>query len=156
MDKFAASTPLQSAARNTLIELSQTTSESTSSALQDGNIQYFLDQLPTGNAYKTNLQVMQKVDEYRKCLLDIMMRTRNNGSCNIRRDELFILFEYCVGGMSRSPTTFTKFLGHRQMAIKPISIEGKTERGVSITWAEPDKMPELLNNYFPEHKGAKA
>lgn len=156
MDKFAASTPLQSAARNTLIELSQTTSESTSSALQDGNIQYFLDQLPTGNAYKTNLQVMQKVDEYRKCLLDIMVRTRSNGSCNIRRDELFILFEYCVGGMSRSPTTFTKFLGHRQMAIKPISIEGKTERGVSITWTEPDKMPELLNNYFPEHKGAKA
>ena len=155
MDKLAASTPLQSAARNMLIDLSQTTSESTSSALQEGDVQYFLDQLPTGNAYKTNLPVMQKVEEYRKCLYDILARTRNNGVCNIRRDELFILFEYCVGGMSRSPTTFTKFLGHRQMAIKPVSIEGKTERGVTVTWAAPDKMPELLSSYFPEHKGVK-
>jgi hypothetical protein len=155
LDKQAASTPLQSAARNTLIELSQTTSESTSSAIQEGNLQYFLDQLPTGNTWKLNLQNAQRVEEYRKCLLDVMLRVRSTGACNIRRDELFIIFDYTVGGMSKSPTTFTKFLGHRQLTIKPISIDGKTERGIPVTWAEPEKLPELISSYFPEHKGVK-
>jgi hypothetical protein len=57
--------------------------------------------------------------------------------------------------MSRSPTTFTKFLGHRQLTIKPISIDGKTERGIPVTWTEPEKLPELISSYFPEHKGVK-
>lgn len=156
MDKLAASTPLQSAARSTLIDLSQTTSESTSSALQEGNLQYFLDQLPTGNAWKLNTQTMNHVEEYRKALLTVMLRTRSSGACNIHRDELFTLFDYTVGGMSKSPTTFTKFLGHRQLAIKPVSIEGKTERGISLNWTAPELIAQLISNYFPEHKGVKA
>lgn len=155
LDKLAASTPLQSDARNTLIELSQTTSESTSSAFQEGNLQYFLDQMPTGNNWKLNLANAQRIEEYRKVIYDIMVRTRTNGGCNIRRDELFVIFNYAVGGMSPSPTTFTKFLGHRQITIRPVSIEGKTERGITITWAEPEKIPALIASYFPEHKGVK-
>ena len=52
VDKLAASTPLVSAARNNLIQLSLTTAESTAAALTIGDMGFFLDQLPTDDTYK--------------------------------------------------------------------------------------------------------
>lgn len=156
VDKQAASTPLNSAARNNLIELSQTTSESTATALQDGNFEFFVDQLPTSTAYKSNMVMLNKVEEYRKVLLDVMTRTRPNGACNVSRDELFILFNFTVGNMSPSPATFTRFLGHRQLTVKPVSVDGKIVRGMSFTWADAAKFPDYTDNHYPELKPAKA
>ena len=155
VDKNAASTPMQSAARDTLIDLSQSTSESTATAIKEGNMEYFLDQLPTGDAYKANLMALNKVEEYRKTLFDIICRTRPTGLCNIRRDELYVIFEYTVGGMKSSPATFTRFLGHRQIAVKPIAFGTKSERGVQVNWAQPDDMAKHLKNYFSDMKVSK-
>ena len=150
VDKSAASTPLNSEARNTLIELSQTTSESTASALQEGNFEFFLEQLPTTNAYKSNLVALNKVEEYRKTLADIMGRTKPTGTCNISRDELYVIFNFTVGGMSPSPTTFSRFLGHRQIEVKPISLDGRIVRGTTVTWADVGKFTKYLHDHYPE------
>lgn len=152
VDKNAVSTPMNNMARDTLIELSQTTSESTASAVKEGNFQFFLDQLPTGDAYKANTLAVGKVEEYRKALVDVMGRTREDGTCNVRRDELYIMFNYVVGGMSASPAMFTRFLGHRQIGVKPVSIGGKVERGVPVIWSGATKFNEHMKNYFPDYK----
>lgn len=156
VDKHAAATPLQSAARNTLIELSQTTSESTSTALKEGNMTFFLDQLPSTDAYKLNILTLGKVEEYRKVLIDMIARTKPNGHCGVSRDELFTLFDFTVGGMSPKPAMFSKFLGHRQIEIKPISINSKTVRGVMLTWRDMAKFPAYMAEHFPELKTTKA
>lgn len=156
VDKDAASTPMQSAARDTLIDLSQSTSESTASAIKEGNMEFFLDQLPTGDAYKANLLTLNKVEEYRKTLFDIICRTKSNGVCNIRRDELYVIFEYTVGGMKSSPATFTRFLGHRQITVKPIAFgNDRSHRGVQVTWAAPDDMAKHLKEHFSDMKVSK-
>lgn len=152
VDKQQASTPLKSAARDHLIELSQTTSESTASALKEGKFHFFLDQLPTGDAYKTNQMTFNKVEDYRKVLHAVIGRTKSDGICNIRRDELFTLFNYTVGGMSESPTTFTRFLGHKQVDVKPVSISGKIERGTQTTWHDLKEFPKYLTEYFSDMK----
>ncbi|NQW80050.1 MAG: hypothetical protein HQ445_02620 [Polaromonas sp.] len=152
VDKRAASTPLQSAARDALIELSQTTSESTSTALKEGDMGFFMDQLPSSDAYKTNMLTLNKVEEYRKVLLDMISRTKTSGMCGVSRDELFTLFDFTVGGMSAKPAMFSKFLGHRQIDIKPISQSGKTVRGANIAWADTAQFPSYLTNHFPEIK----
>ena len=152
VDKLQASTPLKSAARDHLIELSQTTSESTASALKEGNFEFFLDQLPTGDEYKTNQLAYNKVEDYRKVLFMVIARTKADGTCNIRRDELFTIFNYTVGGMNDSPTTFTRFLGHKQVDIKPVSINGKTERGTQTVWADVGEFPQYLKDYFGDMK----
>jgi hypothetical protein len=152
VDKIQASTVLQSSARTTLIELSQTTSESTASALNEGNMQFFLDQLPTSDLYKTDHLSLNRVETYRRTLFDIIQRTRSDGNCNIRRDELFVIFDYTVGGMNPSPTTFTRFLGHRQITVKPVSIQGKTDRGTTTTWQDVASFPAYLKATFAEIK----
>lgn len=154
VDKQQASAPLQSEARDHLISLSLTTAESTAQALKDGDMAFFLDQLPTTDSYKLNMLTLNRVDNYRHTLADIMQRTMQTtfGHCNVSRDELFVIFDYTVGGMNPSPTSFTKYLGHRQLEIKPVSIGQKTIRGVPVRWMKADLFPEMMKAYFPEIK----
>lgn len=150
VDKSQASTVLQNESRNTLISLSQTTSESTATALTEGDMAYFIDQLPTDDSYKLDPRRLTAVEEYRRTLCNLLLRTKPNGLCNIHRDELFVLFNYMVGDMSPSPAKFTKFLGHRQLEIKPLLIPGhaKTGRGITVTWNGLANFPTLLKNHF--------
>ncbi len=57
--------------------------------------------------------------------------------------------------MSASPATFTRFLGHRQIAIKPVSIGGRVERGIQVTWSGAAAFPEHMKTLFPDYKVAK-
>lgn len=150
VDKSQASTVLQNESRNTLISLSQTTSESTATALTEGDMAYFIDQLPTDDSYKLDPRRLATVEEYRRTLCNLLLRTKPNGLCNIHRDELFVLFNYMVGDMSPSPAKFTKFLGHRQLEIKPLLIPGhaKTGRGITVTWNGLANFPTLLKSHF--------
>lgn len=156
VDKLQASTPLQSAARDTLITLSQTTSESTADAVREGNMGYFIDQLPDNDSYKTDARQLPIVESYRRALCDIMSRTKPGQPCNVKRDELYALFNHTVGGISASPATFTRFLGHRQLDIKPVAIAGgKTERGLTVSWQADHTFPALLKSHFADMKGSK-
>jgi len=152
VDKDQARTVLQSAARNTLIELSQTTSESTASAVQEGDMEFFLDQLPTDDSYKVDAKRLALVEEYRRTLCNILSRTKADGKCNVQRDELFVIFNYTVGGMSASPTTFTRFLGHRQIEVKPVSVYNKIVRGVPVAWTSAVNFPKHLKEHFSDMK----
>jgi hypothetical protein len=152
-DTQMAATPLDNEARTTLIALSQTTAESTASALTEGDIEYFLDQLPTDDKYKQDMQRLTKVNGYKRTLFDIMQRTnQTTGACNISRDELFSIFENTVGGMNPSPTSFTKYLGHRQLKIVVVFINGKSVRGISVTWQHPNKMSALMKTHLNDMK----
>ena len=150
VDKRAASTPLNSAARNTLIELSQTTAESTAGALMEGTFEFFLEQLPTSDAYRTNVLAKTKVDVYKRTLRDIIDRSKPGAHCNISRDELFIMFDFAVGNMSPSPTTFARYLGHRQIAVRPVSIDGKTVRGIPVDWKDMNKSAQFIKDYLTD------
>lgn len=152
VDKVQASTVMQSEARNTLINLSQTTSESTASALQEGDMTFFLDQLPTDDSYKIDPKRLALVEEYRRTLCNILSRSKSGGQCNVQRDEMFVIFNYTVGGMSASPTTFTRFLGHKQIEVKPVSVYGRIVRGIPVTWKDADTFPDVLRSHFGDMK----
>jgi len=154
VDKDQARTVLENESRSTLISLSQTTSESTATALTEGDMNFFIDQLPTDDSYKLDPKRLAAVEEYRRTLCDILARTKPTGACNLHRDELFIMFNYMVGDMSPSPAKFTKFLGHRQLEIKPLLIPGhtKTARGIAVTWTNPADFPAILKSHFPDMK----
>ena len=155
MDKTQANNIMESAARNTLIELSQTTSESTASALRAGDMDFFIEQLPTDDSYKLDMKRLALVEEYRRTLCNIISRTKATGQCNVQRDELFVIFNYTVGGMNPSPTTFTRFLGHKQIEVKPVSVYNKVVRGIPVTWGGAAGFPALLKTHFNDMKVAK-
>lgn len=148
VDKERAATPLENEARDNLIQLSQTTAESTASAIQEGDFTYFIDQLPTDNTHRYSVQDQEKIDKYRRTLYDLLTRTRADGACNLSRDELFNIFDYTVGGMNKSPTSFAKYLGHRQIYVKSVAIHGRTVRGIQTEWKSPQDFPQLVTTHF--------
>lgn len=148
----AAHTPLNSEARGNMIELSQTTSESTASAFQEGTMQFFIDQLPTSEAYKADQRSLNHVENYRAVICALIDRAAKTGRCAVLRDELFTIFNYTVGGMSESPATFSRFLGHRQITIKPVKFGDKTQRGILVEWADLERFAQFRKDYFSEIK----
>ena len=151
VDKLLACTVLKSSARNTLIELSQTTSETAASAIREGNLGFFIDQLPTDDSYKLNQLALNKVEEYRRVLFNIINRAKSNGACNILRDELYTMFNYTVGGMSPSPGVFTRFLGHKQISIKNVFV-GKAQKGIQAQWTDIQEFSNYIKDNFPDLK----
>lgn len=151
-DQSLAATVLENQSRSTLIGLSQTTSESTVTALNEGDMDFFIDQLPTDDSYKLDPRRLAAVEGYRRTLCNLITRTKPTGACNIHRDELFVLFDYTVGDMSPSPAKFTKFLGHKQLEVKPLLIPGhaKTGRGITVGWTNPANFSNLLKTHFSD------
>ena len=152
LDEDAAHTPLNSEARGNMIELSQTTSESTAAALQEGTMQFFIDQLPTSDLYKADQRSLNHVENYRAVICALIDRSSKTGRCVILRDELFTIFNYTVGGMSESPATFSRFLGHKQINIKPVKHGERTQRGILVEWADHERFAQFRKDYFQEIK----
>lgn len=154
VDKERAATPLENEARTNLIQLSQTTAESTASAIQEGDFTYFIDQLPTDSTQRYSIQDQEKIDKYRRTLYDLLTRTRADGACNLSRDELFSIFDYTVGNMNKSPTSFAKYLGHRQIHVKSVAIAGRTVRGIQTEWKNTKDFPQLVTTHFNDIQSA--
>lgn len=157
LDKVAAATPLDTEDRNTLISISETAIDSVSSALLDGNMSFFIDQLPTSNKYNSDVLAQNRVLDYKDTLLDILKRTDAlTGKVNIARDELRTIFEYTVGKIPESPNKFTSLLKHHRIHIKKVWGGDKTVNGISCEFKDVPDFDKYLKAHFTVPKKAKA
>lgn len=156
VDEARAQTVIQTEDRDTMIEISETAVDTVSSALLEGNMTFFIDQLPTGRKTKTNMLEIDRLNDYRDTLRDILRRAdHETGKVNIHRDELRSLYEYTVGNMSASPNKFTSLIKHHRVHIKKVWIGDKTVSGVSVIFREADKFPGYLKDYFDDKGSTK-
>jgi hypothetical protein len=135
VDKQAARTVLDTADRNTLISISASSVDTATSALLEGDFQFFVDQMPSSDAYKTNALEMNRVEDYRKVLTALLDRTNTaTGACAITRDELRTMFDYAVGDMPKSPNKFTSLLKHHRLHMTNVRVANATPRGIYVEW----------------------
>lgn len=139
--------------RENMIALSETSVDTVSNALNDGTFSFFLDQLPTDESHKRNALRMQQVEEYTDVLKKLLLRTADNGMCNISREELRTLFDYVVGNIPHSPNKFTSLLKHHRVHITAVWVDNKTVRGIPVTWSDVASFPQYAKQYF--NQGAK-
>ena len=102
-----AGTVLQSADRDTMISISESSVDTVGSALLRGDFSFFIDQLPTDNSHLRNSLQANRVKDYELVLRNLIARTQPGGSCTISREELRTMFDFAVGGMPTSPNKFT-------------------------------------------------
>lgn len=151
VNREKARTPLITEDRDRLISTTTSSADDVAHALSKDNAQmgFFLDQLPTDKKIRP-LVVQQKIDDYRKTLGDIVLRTihRGDGKCNISRDELYDIFEYTVGKMPATPNKFTKFLAHRHIHTEKVRID-KPVYGIQVSFKDFSLFPEYLKEHWP-------
>ncbi len=90
--------------------------------------------------------------------LDKLLRAKpdKNGLCTltspskITRDELFVLFNYCVGGLDPAPKRFTNLLRHKRIVTKRMRVENELPYGIEVTWtATKEWCQEHTSNKQP-------
>jgi hypothetical protein len=63
----------------------------------------------------------------------------------LTRDELYTIFEYCVGNIPASPNKFTALLRHRGIQIETIRDGSTTTRGIYVQWIiEEKRLSEIV------------
>lgn len=159
VDVDAARTVLHTNDRSTMISISESSIDTVANALLDGDFGFFIDQLPTSDAYKANANENNKVENYKDVLKALLGRTNlTNGACSISRDELRTLAEYTVGGMPTSPNKFTSLLKHHRIHIGPVWVPAKTVNGIKTLWrdvARWNKYTDVLVPPAPVSQGTK-
>jgi predicted ATPase len=156
MDEVKASSVLESEDRSHMIAISESSADTVASALLEGRFEFFMDQLPTSEAYKGNALEINRVEEYRRVLNDLLTRTdRNSGACNISRDELRTVFDYTVGGIPNTPNKFTTYLKHHRIHIGKVWLHGSTVNGLKLMWQDTDKWNTYLKTFAPAKTSAQ-
>jgi hypothetical protein len=70
----------------------------------------------------------------------------------LTRDELYVVFQHCVGNMPTTPAKFSKLLGHKNLHVVPIKTNNKdTARGIYVTWEiHKDVLAQLVEQHTPK------
>lgn len=143
-----AGTVLQSADRDTMISISESSVDTVGSALLDGDFNFFVEQLPTDNSHVRNALQANKVKDYEDVLRNAMARTQPSGDCAVAREELRTLFDFTVGGMPTSPNKFTSLLKHHRIHMDAVWVNNKTVRGIKVRWKDMTQFPTYLSQHL--------
>lgn len=132
-------TPLENEDRARLMSINRTSVDEVADAILSGDLEFFFDSLPNNDdpifatpiaaAYRQLLERILVHGEQWKCLA---------------RDELFIIYDYCVGGMPDTPNKFTAMLKHHRLYLKKVRRGDSLFKGVDIKWAHNAKWFEEM------------
>lgn len=145
MDRSKAMTVIESEDRNTMIGIGESSIDTVSSAILEGNFEFLIDQLPSGHTYADNTLSAIKLDNYKHCLAALIQRTdAKTGKCNLSREELRMLFEFVIGNMPTTPNKFTSLLKHHRIHIEKVWINNATASGIKTVWHDRANFPAWL------------
>lgn len=131
VDWDAAATPMDTADRRNLMQISEASIDTVARAILAGDFEFFMDHLPT-NPLSDNV-TMDKAETYKATLLRLVNRAETD-ECNVSRDELFAIFEWTVGDMPKSPNKFTSRLKHHRIHTKRLRVDGVVAHGILVVW----------------------
>ena len=139
---------IESNDRETLISISENSIDTVGNAVINGDFHFFIDQLPTDESHKRNAMQMNRVTEYITVLRTLIERTTPDGKCNLAREELRTLFDYCVGNIPTTPNKFTSLLKHHRIHLAPVWVNNKTVRGTQTKWIDVANFAKYKKDYL--------
>lgn len=134
-DPDAARKPLVNQARMTMIDIGRTAVDSVADALLNGNLEFLWEHLSTADKAKgmNALQAM-KYQPFR----DLVVELVNTLETKLTRDDLYAIFEWCVGNMPQSPHKFASLLKHHRLHLIQVWKNNRNVRGITIPQWQAD------------------
>ena len=155
VDQEAARTPLQTTDRDILISISENSLDSTSRAVLEGDMGFFIDQLPSSDRPQSNMLVVNRTENFKAVLKDVISRTDpTTGQVNVSRDELQVFFQYCNDKVPETAHKFTTMLKHHRIHTKKVRIGVKSVYGLAVTWKDIKSFGTYVKDHFTP-KGAQ-
>lgn len=125
---------MQSADRKLLINISQSSIDSIADKILTGDLQFFIDQLPNADSAVFNTPACIAY----RALIEFFITSKPD---TLLRDELFVLLDYCIGDMPRSPHKFTSLLKHHRIYTTKVRRDGQQQYGIEVQWQMPETIP---------------
>lgn len=133
-DADRARKPLQSAARDTLINISRTALDTVSDAILAGDLEFLWEHLSTATkVHAMNPLQAMKYQPFR----DLVVELVNTLDPKLTRDDLYTIMEWCVGGMPQSPHKLAALLKHYRLHLTQVWKNNRNVRGIDVIW-NPD------------------
>ena len=133
-DADRARKPLQSAARDTLIDISRTALDTVSDAILAGDLEFLWEHLSTATkVHAMNPLQALKYQPFR----DLVVELVNTLDPKLTRDDLYTIMEWCVGGMPQSPHKLAALLKHYRLHLTQVWKNNRNVRGIDVIW-NPD------------------
>jgi hypothetical protein len=132
-----------------LISIGENSIDTVATALLEGNMEFFIDQLPTSDKYKSDYNLNARVESYKATIKDIIDRTDIlTGKVNIARDELRTIFDYVVGKIPETPNKFTSLLKHHRVHVKKVWINNKSPMGIATKFSDLAHFQTYVASHF--------
>ena len=135
-DRDLARTPLVNEARDSLISVSTNAVDTISSAVLGGNFEFFWDLLPSEKPPETGVigPNHYSYERYRALLIRLLEAGPEG---KLSRDDLHVMFKWADDNTTSSANKFTSMLKHHRIFLTPTWINGRTVRGIEVTWSYP-------------------
>ena len=143
----AARTPIITEDRMRIINLSRASIDIAIEALISGDMRFFMEML-VERPEILSPRIQMAYDQYR-CLIEEIKETKRT---KLNRDELIIIFRWCVDNVPEAPNKFTSMLNHHGLRLKPVWTGETSVRGYDVgEWhvrqegsnsSAPDTLPE--------------
>lgn len=147
---------IKGAARDHLVHLSRSSIDTVTDALNKGNLEFFIDQLPQDNAPSMSNDNMAPL---RVSLVRDLLKTAGryaNGpkAHRISREELRTLFEYVVGKIPETPNKFSSYIKHHGIQMSrhrlPVEEGGEVIIGIAVNWHATEETLQRLEPRKPK------
>lgn len=166
-DKQAASTIIRTQTRQNVIESSRSSLDDVGMSIKNGDIEKLWDVMPDLNMVAEirgdDSSVASAYAELLKREIRLCIENRDHAVpysqrykaydprdgytqvySKLTRDELYVVFQYCVGNMPSTPNKFTSLLRHRGIATEVMKINGKAVHGFTVNWEiNKDRLNEI-------------
>jgi len=128
-DPIRARTPLVNQARTNLIEIGRTAMDRLADAILEGDLEFLWDHLPS---QPSNLNALMTY-KYR-AFRDVIVNAVETLDPALTRDDLFTIFDWCVGNTSSSPHKFTATLKHHKITMGLVQKYNRSTPGINVVW----------------------
>lgn len=129
-DRDQARIALNNPSKQKMILLNRNAIDTAADAILAGNLNFFWELMPQGSIDTLPRFEQDKAQQFS----DLVKKIAKDEPNTILREELFILLEYAVGNMPATPAKFSSYLKHHRLHIQPVNRDGKTYRGIPVSW----------------------
>lgn len=166
VDPRKAARPMDNASKALLLSTNETTITSYCKALKEGDINFFINCIPSSITNSTDNQILVfdplevKFMNVMEAILDKLPKEYADDEeisvqINLPRDDLQSLYNFVAGGKKQTSTKFTQMLKHENLHIKPIKVDKKTLRGIAMEvkciGSDIDAFKTLMTNEFADN-----
>jgi len=137
VDEEKAKTVLQNASRERMMYLTETSVSVAARAVLQGNLEFFIDCLPSDDEGISGTDVAGRMllDRYIDVLREAE-RSVGDGKMRLTREQVQVLMEFAIGSVPKSANKFSSFMKHYGIFFKRMRKGDKIPSCIEVEWQE--------------------